>query len=511
MNGLKQLPVAAFAVDGMGKICGWNDAAEAVCGKREADMLGKRAWLVFSPKRCATVVDDAFESGQLESVAVEICGKSVMAHAKPTLDEAGEVTGATVVLLPNSQGSSDRSALGKIAALDRVQAVIEFEMDGTIVTANENFLAVMGYSLDEIKGRHHSMFAEPDYASSRQYKDFWARLNGGQPDSGEYLRYGKGGKEVWIQASYNPLLDEQGKPVRVVKFATDITTQVRDRLDAKGNLSAINRVQAAIEFKLDGTIVAANELFLQTMGYELSEIVGKHHSMFADPAFAKSQEYADFWRRLNTGKPDSGEYLRFGKGGKEVWIQASYNPILDGRGRPTKVVKYATDITAQVRVRREAQRLQAIVENSPKPCMLLDLKDFTITYANPAAINTLATLEQYLPCRASELVGKSVDIFHKNPSHQRRMLADERNLPHNARIKLGPETLLLQVYALRDAEGKYVGPALAWEVVTDRARLEEADAKAKDVIKRANWRWSNWPAAMSTRSSKRNWTVTWRQ
>lgn len=483
MNELKHLPVAAFVVDGMAKIRAWNEAAEALCGKREAEMLGKKAWVAFSPTRCATVVDDAFESGASESRRVEIGATSVTAVAKPSVDETGEVVGATVVLLPVEAAAADRMALSKLSALDRVSAVIEFEMDGTVIAANDSFLATMGYTLEEIKGRHHRMFSEAEYAASPAYSEFWARLNSGQPDAGEYLRIGKGGREVWIQASYNPILDERGKPVRVIKFANDITPRVLERLDAKGTVAAINRVQMVIEFDLEGNVVAVNELFLRNMGYERHEVVGKHHSMFADPTFVKSPEYAEFWRRLRSGKAESGEYLRFGKAGKNVWLQACYNPILDGKGRPTKVVKYATEITEQVRVRREAQHLQGIVENSPNPCMLLDL-EFTITYANPAALDTLTTLERYLPCRASEIVGKSVDIFHKHPPHQRRLLADERNLPHKARIKLGPETLMLQAYALRDADGKYVGPAMAWEIITDRARLEESDAKAKEVVKR---------------------------
>jgi methyl-accepting chemotaxis protein len=474
MFEINQLPVAAFAVDQLGKICQWNDAACVLTGKSDADMRGKKAWNAFATKRCPTVVDDAFESGQEVTQEVDVAGRALTAVARPEVDDNGDVVGATVVFLPAAP----------VQAMDRVSAVIEFEMDGTVINANANFQSVMGYTLDEIKGRHHSMFAEPEYASSTEYKGFWQRLREGQPSTGEFLRVAKGGKEVWLQASYNPILDESGKPIKVVKFATDVTAQVQERVDAKSNLAAVNRTQAVIEFKLDGTIVRANDNFLSATGYTLDEIIGKHHSMFVDPNYARSVEYAEFWRRLNSGASDVGEYLRYGKGGKEVWIQASYNPILNGRGKPVKVVKFATDTTEQVRTRHQAQRLQSIVENSPKPTMLLDIKDMTITYANPAAINTLATVEQYLPCRASEMVGKCVDIFHKNPSHQRRLLADERNLPHNARIKVGPETLQLQVYALRDAAGKYVGPALAWEVITDRARLEEADARAKEVVQR---------------------------
>jgi methyl-accepting chemotaxis protein len=485
MNGLYQLPLAAFAVDNLGKICAWNQAAEELTGKAATETLKKPAWTAISNKRCSTAVEESFASGQTECQVVAIKGNQLTMVSTPTLDPDGEVSGGTVVFLTAMAGAGgDALSEGKLAAMERVSAVIEFELDGTIITANENFCAAMGYNLTEIKGRHHSMFAEPEYAASVEYKKFWKNLNAGEPGVGEFLRIAKGGREVWIQASYNPIFDKSGKPIRVVKFATDITKQVQERIDAKSNLAAIHRTQAVIEFNLDGTIITANENFLGALGYTLDEIVGKHHSMFVDPQYARSMEYAEFWRRLNGGTSDSGEYLRFGRGGKEVWIQASYNPILDSKGRAIKVVKFAVDVTAQVRMRQEAQRLQSIVENSPKPCMLLDLKDMSITYANPSAISMLASVEQYLPCRASEIVGKSVDIFHKNPSHQRRMLADERNLPHSARIKVGPETLQLQVYALRDASGKYTGPALAWEVITEQAKLEEADAKAKEVVKR---------------------------
>ncbi len=242
----------------------------------------------------------------------------------------------------------DNSELAaQVEAIRKSQAVIEFEMDGTILFANDNFLQAMGYSLDEIVGKHHSIFAEPAYAASPEYTRFWEKLNRGEFDSGEYLRFGKGGKEVWIQASYNPLLDSNGKPFKVVKFATDITAEKLRNADYRGQIEAIGKSQAVIEFDMDGTILTANENFLNAMDYSLDEIVGKHHSMFAEPAYAASTEYKVFWARLNQGQFDSGEYKRIGKGGKEIWIQASYNPIMDMSGRPFKVVKYATDITAE--------------------------------------------------------------------------------------------------------------------------------------------------------------------
>ena len=237
---------------------------------------------------------------------------------------------------------------GLIEALHRVQAVIEFNLDGTIIEANDNFLQTVGYSLDEIKGKHHRMFCEPEYAASAEYKAFWEKLGRGEFDSGEYKRIGKNGKEVWINASYNPVLDPEGKPYKVVKFATDVTQSKLQHADFNGKLEAISKAQAVIEFNLDGTIIEANDNFLQTVGYSLDEIKGKHHRMFCEPEYAASAEYKTFWEKLGRGEFDSGRYMRIGKHNKAVWIQANYNPILDPEGKPYKVVKFATDISKEV-------------------------------------------------------------------------------------------------------------------------------------------------------------------
>ncbi|WDQ97645.1 methyl-accepting chemotaxis protein [Devosia sp. J2-20] len=234
-----------------------------------------------------------------------------------------------------------------LAALSASQAIIEFNLDGTILTANANFLAAMSYELDDVQGKHHSIFVEPSYAKSADYQEFWARLRNGEFNAAEYKRIGNGGKEVWIQASYNPVLDAAGKPFKVIKIATDVTAQKLANADYRGQLAAISKSQAVIEFDLSGTILTANENFCATMGYRLEEIKGQHHSMFAVPDFARSKEYSEFWRALGRGEYQAAEYQRLGKGGKEVWIQASYNPIFDMNGRPYKVVKYATDITAR--------------------------------------------------------------------------------------------------------------------------------------------------------------------
>ncbi len=236
---------------------------------------------------------------------------------------------------------------GQIAAIGKAQAVIEFHMDGTIITANNNFLNALGYTLDEVKGKHHSMFVDEAYKQSPAYKEFWAKLNRGEYDAAEYKRIGKGGREVWIQASYNPILDLDGKPFKVVKYATDVTRQKLINADYQGQIAAISKAQAVIEFNMDGTVITANDNFLKALGYSVDEIKGKHHSLFVEEAYRQSADYAEFWAKLRRGEYQAAEYKRIGKGGREVWIQASYNPILDLNGKPFKVVKYATDITAQ--------------------------------------------------------------------------------------------------------------------------------------------------------------------
>ncbi|SFF54350.1 methyl-accepting chemotaxis sensory transducer with Pas/Pac sensor [Duganella sp. CF458] len=234
------------------------------------------------------------------------------------------------------------------AALNRVQAVIEFQLDGTILHANDNFLSAVGYTLDEVLGRHHSMFCDPAFAASEAYKQFWERLRGGHFEHGEYKRCGKGGREIWINASYNPVFDADGKPYKVIKFATDITATKLRNAEYEGKVSAMDKAQAVIEFDMGGHVLTANGNFLDAMGYSLDDIQGEHHRMFCETEYAASVDYKRFWQKLNRGEFDSGRYKRVGNGGKPIWIQATYNPILDMNGTPFKIVKFASDITEQV-------------------------------------------------------------------------------------------------------------------------------------------------------------------
>lgn len=235
-----------------------------------------------------------------------------------------------------------------LAALGKSQAIIEFDLSGNVLTANENFCKTLGYTLSEIVGKHHSLFCDPAYTRSQDYKAFWARLGSGKCDAATYKRIGKGGREVWIQASYNPVMSG-GKPYKVIKFATDITAAKLKAAEDEGKINAISRIQAVIEFTPTGEILTANDNFLSCLDYQLAEIAGKHHSMFCEPAFRDSPDYRQFWKKLAGGEAIAQEFKRIGKGGKVVWIQASYNPIFDADGRVFKVVKFATDITERVR------------------------------------------------------------------------------------------------------------------------------------------------------------------
>jgi methyl-accepting chemotaxis protein len=293
---------------------------------------------------------------------IRVGGHSFDLIATPLNDGNGRRVGTVVEWVDANMRLQNLSYAAQAAAISRAQAVIEFNLDGTIITANDNFLKALGYSLGEIQGKHHSMFVERAERDGAAYREFWAALNRGEYQSGEYRRLGKSGREAWILASYNPVFDEHGKPFKVVKFATDVTEQRLKTADLAGQIAAIGKSQAVIEFNMDGTIMTANNNFLNALGYSLGEIQGKHHGMFVEPAERDSTAYREFWAALNRGEYQAGEYKRLAKNGREVWIQASYNPILDLNGRPFKVVKYATDTTKQVLVRMGNERVRGMME-----------------------------------------------------------------------------------------------------------------------------------------------------
>ncbi|AYF50494.1 methyl-accepting chemotaxis protein [Pseudomonas fluorescens] len=233
-------------------------------------------------------------------------------------------------------------------AIERSMAVIEFDLHGNVLRANDNFLKTMGYRAEQVEGQPHRMFCTPDFARSAEYGQWWSNLRSGQFQSGTFERVAGNGQSVWLEASYNPVRDDAGQVVRVVKYAMDVTPRLQAESEANAKLDAIGRAMAVIEFNLDGTILTANTNFLQRMGYSLAQIQGKHHRLFCTPQTAASSQYSDFWRRLNQGEMFSGQFERVDKNGQPVWLEANYNPVYDASGRLCKVVKFASDVTARV-------------------------------------------------------------------------------------------------------------------------------------------------------------------
>lgn len=240
-----------------------------------------------------------------------------------------------------------QNAKGVLGAIDKAFAYIEFDTDGIIQSANGNFLAALGYNADEVVGKHHRMFVGSEYANSVEYSTFWSNLREGKTHSDSYKRIAKNGNEVWIQAVYAPVMDEIGRVTKVVKIATDITAAKVESINNERQLDEANRNQAVIEFDSEGIILSANQNFLDCVGYSLPEIKGKHHSMFVESEYARSSEYAQFWADLNGGRFQTNDFKRIGKGGREIWIQATYNPRFDASGNVTRVIKFATDITTK--------------------------------------------------------------------------------------------------------------------------------------------------------------------
>lgn len=251
----------------------------------------------------------------------------------------------------------------KLAALDRSQAVIEFGLDGTILTANDNFLKAFGYTLGEIQGKHHSIFVDETYRESESYRAFWETLRSGAFQSAEYRRFDKNGKPVWIQATYSPLMGRHGRPLKVIKFATDITEQKKRAAEYESQIAALQRAQAVIEFGTDGTILTANDNFLAALGYSIDQIQGQHHAMFVLPEHRDSEDYRQFWESLAKGQHQSGEYRRLAQGGRVVWIQGIYTPVFDDEGKVGKVVKFASDVTAEVELRQRVEASRRSIDS----------------------------------------------------------------------------------------------------------------------------------------------------
>lgn len=314
------------------------------------------------------------------------------AQTKPT--KAYKTLRAAPTAAAPAATAADHAA--QLAAIDRSQCMAELGLDGTLLHANASFLAVVGYTLDELRGKPHAVLVDPAQRASLEYRAFWAQLQRGESLGGEWKRVAKDGRDVWIQASYCPVLGRDGTPYKIVELAAEVTQAKRDAAELASQVAAIQRSQAVVELSLDGTVLTANANFLRVMGYALDEIRGRHHSMFVDPAERDAPGYAAFWAQLNRGEFVSQEFKRLGKGGREVYIQASYNPILDASGRPCKVVKFANDVTAAARARLLAQRIArtTLAESAQALSAVSHQMSATATETSSQASSVSAAAEQ---------------------------------------------------------------------------------------------------------------------
>ena len=357
---------AVIEFDMNGVVLAANDNFLGLLGYRPDEIVGKHHRMFVHPAQAGTdeykqfwerLGRGEFESGEFKRIAKDGREKWIQATYNPIFDLDGRPMKVVKYAVDVTEAKARNAEFeGKVAAIDRSQAVIEFDMNGIVLWANDNFLDLLGYRLNEIVGKHHRVFVAEEESQAAAYQLFWEKLGRGEYNQGEFRRIGKNGQDVWIQATYNPVLDAEGRPMKVVKFAIDVTETKLRSAEFQGQVAAIGRAQAVIEFDLEGNILYANDNFLRTIGYSLREIKGQHHSMLCAPEYIVSAEYRDFWLRLRNGEFRSGRFHRVGKFGRDVWIQASYNPILDLAGHPAKVIKYAYDITEQVQLE---QRLQS--------------------------------------------------------------------------------------------------------------------------------------------------------
>jgi methyl-accepting chemotaxis protein len=384
---------------------------------------------------------------------------------------------------------------GQVAAIGKSQAVIEFTLDGKILTANDNFLNALGYSLAEVQGKHHSMFVDPAYRQTPEYRMFWEKLGRGEFDAGQYKRIGKGGKEIWIQASYNAILDRRGRPFKVVKYASDITAQKMRDMDFEGQLAAINKAQAVIEFSLDGKVLTANANFLKTLGYSLDEIKGQHHGMFVEAAYRQSPEYRQFWEKLGRGEYQAAQYKRIGKGGKEVYIQASYNPILDASGKPMKVVKFATDVTAQVVAVQQTQEVVAAAkENDLTRRIPLEGKSGDTAHLCEGVnglLDTMVNVVADIKSAAAEVSSAAAEISTSTTDLSQRTEEQAASLEEtsasmeeiSATVKKNAESAQQAnqfASSTREVAGR--GGEVVAKAVSAMSRIEESSRKISDII-----------------------------
>jgi methyl-accepting chemotaxis protein len=391
---------------------------------------------------------------------------------------------------------------GQVEAIGRLLPVIEFDLQGNVLTANENFRKASGYSLAELRTMHHRSFVDAADRDTPQYRAFWDRLRAGETQTAQYKRMGKDGLPLWVQATYFPILDRRGRPFKVVKHTVNVTEQMLKQSDGQGQLAAISKAQAVAEFDLDGGVRTANANFLSLTGYSLDELRGQHHRMFMDPLEQDGPWYRSLWPRLARGEYDAGQYRLLAKGGRQAWIQTSFNPILDVEGKPFKVVQYATDVTAQVRfseqLREAVGETQAVVaaavDGDLTRRIAVDDKSgelLTLTQGVNTLIETMASVVRRIKESSEEVLIRAEEISSGNANLSQRTDEQASSLEQTAAsmeemstaVRLtadnASEANELAIAACAQAEK---GGAVVGSAITAMRGINDASRKIADII-----------------------------
>ncbi len=473
---IEQAPVPQFVVAGDGTIAAVNTAARKVITRLQ-DVFNCDA--------------DTLLGSSVDLLLEALPGLSDIAEGGQTkIEVADQVIEAAIALVPDTDLKlvtiEPRNADAIQAELTKLRSMLDNLPTNVLVADRDLVIRYMNpASAQKLRNlQEHLPIAVDDIVGSSvdvfHKNPAHQRAMLANPDNLPHRAQIKVADEI-LDLLVTAVRDHRGEyvgPMVTWDVITEKVASERKNLDYQEQIQSIHKIQAVIEFDLDGTIVTANDNFLNAMGYTLAEIQGQHHRMFAGPEHASSPEYQRFWERLRNGESIIGEFQRFAKGGRPVWIQANYACIRDENGVPCRVVKYATDVTEAVLARNEMVRIQNMMDNIPINVMMAN-RDFELVYMNPASRATLQKLQHLLPKPVDQLVGEKIDIFHKDPEMQRRILSDPKNLPHRARIQLSDEFLDLQVSAILDKEGNYLGPMVSWSVVTHQVKL--ANDFEKDV------------------------------
>ncbi len=392
--------------------------------------------------------------------------------------------------------------LGQVEAVGRLLPVIEFDLQGNVLTANENFRKASGYSLAELRSMHHRSFVDAADRDTPEYRAFWEKLRAGQTQTAQYKRMNKDGTPIWVQATYFPILDRRGKPFKVVKHTVNVTEQMLKQFDGQGQLAAISKAQAVAEFALDGTLRTANVNFLTLTGYTLEELRGQPHRMFMDPLEREGPWYQSLWQRLARGEYDAGQYRLLAKGGRQAWIQTSFNPILDIEGKPFKVVQYATDVTAQVRFSEQLRAavgetqgvVAAAVDGDLTRRITTDDKSgelLTLTQGVNTLIETMASVVRRIKESSEEVLSRAEEISSGNANLSQRTDEQASSLEETASsmeemstaVRLtadnASEANELAIAACAQAEK---GGAVVGSAITAMRGINDASRKIADII-----------------------------